>query len=134
MFSGVIPSATMRFFTATVLGLLAPSLAIASNLTTPSRVALSADFKPPQVFKNTNLVRNTNLEKAYVRETVNVVVENIDKQPQSEYYIPFPSEVFDHVGGFEVRDKKAPDNGRFKVDATEAVSSRYVSIGDANGS
>ena len=134
MFSGVIPSATMRFFTATVLGLLAPSLAIASNLTTPSRVALSADFKPPQVFKNTNLVRNTNLEKAYVRETVNVVVENIDKQPQSEYYIPFPLEVFDHVGGFEVRDKKATDNGRFKVDATEAVSSRYVSIEDANGS
>lgn len=134
MFSGVIPSATMRFFTATVLGLLAPSLAIASNLTTPSRVALPADFKPPQVFKNTNLVRNTNLEKAYVREAVNVVVENIDKQPQSEYYIPFPSEVFDHVGGFEVRDKKAPDNGRFKVDATEPVSSRYVPIGDANGS
>ncbi|KAJ5179919.1 hypothetical protein N7492_003129 [Penicillium capsulatum] len=113
----------MRFFTATVLGLLAPSLAIATNLTTPSRLALPSDFKPPQVFKNTNLVRNTNLEKGYVRETVNVVVENIDKQPQSDYYIPFPSEVFDRVGGFEVRDKKAPESGRFLVDATQAVSS-----------
>ncbi|KAJ5896070.1 Ribophorin I [Penicillium subrubescens] len=112
----------MRFFTATVLGLLAPSLAAATNLTTPSRLALPSDFKPAQVFKNTNLVRNTNLEKGYVRETVNVVVENVDKQPQSDYYIPFPSDVFERVGGFEVRDKKATGKGRFDVDVTEAVS------------
>lgn len=124
MSSGVIPSITMRFFTATVLGLLAPSLAAATNLTTPSRLALPSDFKPAQVFKNTNLVRNTNLEKGYVRETVNVVVENVDKQPQSDYYIPFPSDVFERVGGFEVRDKKATGKGRFEVDVTEAVSSR----------
>lgn len=124
MCSGVIPSAAMRFFTATVLGLLVPSLAAASNLTTPTQLALPSDFKPPQVFKNVNLVRNTNLEKGYVRETVNVIVENIDKQPQSDYYVPFPSEVFERVGGFEVRDKKATGQGRFNVDATEAVSSR----------
>ncbi|CAI7586595.1 unnamed protein product [Penicillium pancosmium] len=112
----------MRFFTATVLGLLTSSLAAATNLTSPSRLALPADFKPQQVFKNTNLVRNTNLEKGYVRETINVVVENIDKQAQSDYYIPFPSDVFERVGGFEVRDKKATDKGRFVVDATEVVS------------
>ncbi|KAJ5102798.1 hypothetical protein N7532_003327 [Penicillium argentinense] len=112
----------MRFITATVLGLVTSSLAAATNLTTPSRLALPADFKPPQVFKNTNLVRNTNLEKGYVRETINVVVENVDKQPQSDYYIPFPDEVFERVGGFEVRDKKAADKGRFVVDTTEAVS------------
>lgn len=123
----------MRFFTATVLGLLAPSLAVASNITTPSRLALPSDFKPPQAFKNTNLVRNTNLEKAYVRETVNVVVENVDKQPQSDYYIPFSSDVFDRVGGFEVRDKKTPEKGRFQVDATQVVSSRYDSSREANG-
>jgi len=115
----------MRFFTATVLGLLTSSLATATNLTTPSRLALPADFKPPQVFKNTNLVRNTNLEKGYVRETVNVVVENVDKQPQTDYYIPFPTDVFERVGGFEVRDKKATEKGRFVVDATEVVPSRY---------
>lgn len=109
----------MRFFTATVLGLLGSSLAAASDLTTPTQIALPADFKPPQVFKNTNLVRNTNLEKSYVRETINVVVENVDKQPQSEYYIPFPSEAFDRVGGFEVRDKKATEKGRFEVEVTE---------------
>lgn len=114
----------MRFFTATVLGLLTSSLAVASDLASPSRLALPTDFKPPQVFKNTNLVRNTNLEKGYVRETVNVVVENVDKQPQSDYYIPFPTDVFERVGGFEVRDKKANDKGRFVVDATEAVSAR----------
>ncbi|OQD73286.1 hypothetical protein PENDEC_c016G02309 [Penicillium decumbens] len=113
----------MRFFTASILGLLVPSLAAASNISTPTKLALPSDFKPPQVFKNTNLVRSTNLEKSYVRETINVVVENVDKQPQSDYYIPFPSEVFDRVGGFEVRDKKATDKGRFEVDATEAVSS-----------
>ncbi|KAJ6141649.1 hypothetical protein N7470_010039 [Penicillium chermesinum] len=112
----------MRFFTATVLGLLVPSLATASNLTTPYQIAVPADFKPPQVFRNTNLVRNTNLEKGYVRETINVVVENIDKQPQSQYYIPFSSEVFDRVGGFEVRDKKAPEKGRFQVEVTEPSS------------
>jgi oligosaccharyltransferase complex subunit alpha (ribophorin I) len=115
----------MRFFTATVLGLLAPSLCAASDVTTtPSRLDLPSDFKPPQVFKNINLVRNTNLEKGFVRETINVVVENVDKQPQTDYYVPFPSEVFDHVGAFEVRDKKVPDHGRFQVDTTEAVSSR----------
>lgn len=119
MFSGVISSGNMRFFTASVFGLLVPSLAAASNITTPTRLAVPADFKPPQVFKNTNLVRNTNLEKSYVRETINVVVENVDKQPQSEYYVPFPVDVFDHVGGFEVRDKKATEKGRFEVDITE---------------
>lgn len=113
----------MRFFTATVLGLLAPSLCAATNLTTPSRLDLPSGFKPPQVFKNTNLVRNTNLEKSYVRETVNVVVENVDKKPQNDYYIPFSAEVFDRIGGFEVRDKKTPEEGRFNVDYTEAVSS-----------
>lgn len=110
----------MRLYTA-LLGLLAPSLCIAAN---PSLVKLPADFKVPQVFKNTNLVRNTNLEKAYVRETVNVVVENVDKQSQSDYYIPFPSKIFGRVGGFEVRDKKAPEKGRFEVDATEVDPSR----------
>ncbi|KAJ5533264.1 hypothetical protein N7494_009816 [Penicillium frequentans] len=113
----------MRFFTATVLGLLAPSLAAASSFTAPTQLAVPADFKPPQVFKNVNLVRNTNLEKGYVRETINVVVENVDKQPQSDYYIPFPSDVFGRVGGFEVRDKKATENGRFEVEVTEPVVS-----------
>lgn len=78
----------------------------------------------PQVFKNVNLVRNTNLEKGYVRETVNVVVENVDKQPQSQYYIPFSTDLVDKIGGLEVRDKKAPEKGRFAVEAVEPSSSK----------
>ncbi|KAJ9223098.1 hypothetical protein DTO169C6_4572 [Paecilomyces variotii] len=83
-----------------------------------ARLVLPKDFTPPQVFKNTNLLRNINLEKGYLRETVNVVVENVDKKPQSDYYIPFSADIIDKVGGLEVRDKKAPEKGRFDIDVT----------------
>ena len=88
-----------------------------SNLTTPqsSQQILHGDFKPPQVWENTNLVRTTNLEKGYVRETINVVVTNKDSKPQSEYYFPFDYDTISKVGGFEVRDKKDADNGKFEV-------------------
>jgi oligosaccharyltransferase complex subunit alpha (ribophorin I) len=88
-----------------------------SNFTTArsSQQILQEDFKAPQVFQNVNLVRNTNLDKGYVRETVDVVVENIDKEPQSEYYLPFEYDVIAKVGGMEVRDKKNPEKGKFDV-------------------
>lgn len=95
-----------------------------SSNTTSSRLVLPKDFKPPQVFKNVNLVRNTNLDKGYVRETINVVVENTDKQPQSDYYLPFSTSVFDRIGGLEVRDKKSPEKGRLTVVATELEGQR----------
>lgn len=106
------------------LFLSSTSLANAESTAPSSRVALPRDFKPPQVFKNVNLVRNTNLEKGYLRETVNVVVENVDKQPQSDYYLSFPSDLYDKVGALEVRDKSAPEQGRFDVEATEFDSNR----------
>ncbi|RLL99247.1 hypothetical protein CFD26_103536 [Aspergillus turcosus] len=114
----------MRPFTAVaaLCGLLFSSNLVCAGSSTSSRVALPADFKPQQVFKNVNMIRNTNLEKGYVRETVNVVVENVDNQPQSDYYIPFPSDVFGKVGGLEVRDKKASEKGRFAVEALEVES------------
>jgi oligosaccharyltransferase complex subunit alpha (ribophorin I) len=89
-----------------------------SNLTksASSQQILQGDFRPPQVFQNVNLVRNTNLDKGYVRETINVVVENVDKQPQSDYYLPFEYEVMSKVGGIEVRDKKNPEQGKFQVE------------------
>ena len=99
--------------------LLTPSLcAPDSNLTTPqtSQQILQGDFQPPQVFKNVNLLRNTNLEKSYVRETINVVIENVDKQPQTDYYIPLPYETMGKIGGLEVRDKKAPEKGKFEIE------------------
>ncbi|EMD66270.1 hypothetical protein COCSADRAFT_188658 [Bipolaris sorokiniana ND90Pr] len=81
-----------------------------------SKQVLPSTFAPPQVFKNANLVRTTNLDKAYPRETINVIIQNIDSKAQSEYYLPFDSTLLSKVGGLEVRDKKATEKGIFKVD------------------
>ena len=115
------PPVTMRLFTAVTAfcGLVLPSSLVCADEKTTSRVAATSEFNPPQVFMNTHLVRNTNLEKGYVREVVNVVVENVDKQPQSTYYLPFPADVFDKVGSLEVRDKKAHEKGRMEVETVE---------------
>ncbi|KAL8626957.1 hypothetical protein Q9189_007345 [Teloschistes chrysophthalmus] len=96
----ILLSACAAFFSATSLA--------DSNLSEPlsSQQILPDGFKPPQVFQNVNLLRSTNLEKAYIRETVNVVIENIDSKVQDQYYIPFSADVIDKVGGLEVRDKK----------------------------
>jgi oligosaccharyltransferase complex subunit alpha (ribophorin I) len=91
------------------------------NLSQPlvSRQLLPISFKPPQVFKNVNLVRTTNLDKQYVRETINVIVENVDSKPQSEYYLPFEYGTIGRIGGFEVKDKKVPEKGAFKTEISE---------------
>lgn len=92
-----------------------------SNFTSPqsSRQILPSTFKPPQVFKNVNLLRNINLEKGYVRESINLVIENIDSKPQDEYYLPFEESIISKVGGLEVGDKKNPEKGRFPVEVVE---------------
>ena len=91
------------------------------NLSTSlsSHQILADNFKPPQIFKNANLLRNINLEKGYVRETVNVVIENIDSKEQDTYYIPFKAEAIGNVGGLEVRDKKDPDKPPFRSEVVE---------------
>ncbi|KAL9636680.1 MAG: hypothetical protein Q9164_002665 [Protoblastenia rupestris] len=92
-----------------------------SNLTTPlsSHQILPINFKPPLVFKNVNLMRNTNLEKGYVRETVSVVIENIDSKPQDEYFIPFKAEAIGKVGGLQVRDKRDAEKSAFRAEVVE---------------
>lgn len=110
---------------AAICGLLANTAAVAASNATSYQI-LPSNFKPPQVFKNNNLVRHTNLEKGYVRETVNAVVENIAATPQSQYYVPFDSSSFGNVGGFEVRDKKAAEKGKFNVEATVSDGPRSV--------
>lgn len=67
---------------------------------------LPSTFKPPQVFRNNNLVRAVNLEKSYPRVTINVVIENISPEPQDEYYIPFTRQEAESIGTLEVKDKK----------------------------
>jgi oligosaccharyltransferase complex subunit alpha (ribophorin I) len=87
---------------------------------------LPSSFTPPQVFENSNLVRNVNLEKHYPRETVNVVIKNVGKEPQSEYYYLFPSAQVGYVGGLEVRDKKDAAAGAFKVDLAQYEEPKYA--------
>lgn len=91
------------------------------NLTKPltSRQILPSTFKPAQTFKNVNLVHIISLEKNYPKESINVVIENVDKTAQSQYYIPFTSRQMETIGGLEVRDRKDPDGGLFKVEAVE---------------
>ena len=93
----------------------------AGNLTKPltSRIILPTNFKPPQTFKNINLVHTINLEKSYPKESINVVIENIATTAQDEYYIPFTSQQMETIGGLEVRDKKDLDSGLFEVKAVE---------------
>jgi oligosaccharyltransferase complex subunit alpha (ribophorin I) len=92
-----------------------------TNITKPltSRQILPSTFTPPQVFENVNLVRNIDLQKGYPRETVNVVVKNVEKVAQSEYYLPFEAEWIKRIGGLEVRDKKDANKPPFKVEVTE---------------
>lgn len=96
------------------------------NITNPltSRI-LAAEFEPPAVFENVNLVRNVNLEKGYPRETINVVVKNVDKQPQSEYYVPFESDLIHRIGGLEARDRKDASKPLFRVEVTGYDDERY---------
>ncbi|KIW15660.1 hypothetical protein PV08_05709 [Exophiala spinifera] len=109
----------MRFSSvvSTVVGLCTAYTYAVSNSTVSqsTQKLLKEDFKPSQVFENTNLVRTINLEKGYVRETTNVLITNTDKKPQSEYYIPFDYDVIGRIGGFDVRDKKNAEKGTLEV-------------------
>lgn len=118
------PAGKMRLIHAAVAGLFALATA-KSNLTQGSKNVLPSTFQPPQHFRNTNLVRNINLEKNYPRETINIVVENIDKQPQSEYYLPFEQHVIGRIGGLEAKDKKDATKAPFNVEIVALDEGRY---------
>ncbi|QPH00773.1 hypothetical protein C2857_004738 [Epichloe festucae Fl1] len=96
-------------------------LALASSVVAAatSKDSQSALFKPPQVFKNVNLVHIISLEKNYVKEQINVLVENISKEPQSHYYLPFTSNQIARVGGFEVKDRKDASVSNFISEPAE---------------
>jgi len=118
----------MRTFAiaASCVAALATVCAGDSNLTNPevSKQILPNTFIPPQVFQHVNLVRTINLEKSYARETVNVVVENTDKQPQSEYYIPFEQDLIARIGSLEVREK-SEEGETFPAEIVEIDKERY---------
>ncbi|KHE89974.1 Ribophorin I [Neurospora crassa] len=97
-----------------------------------SSASAPATFTPPQVFKNVNLVHIVSLEKNYVKESINVVIENIDTEAQSDYILPFANEQLSRLGGLEVRDRKNAESGPFVVEPVEFESfgpNQYVRIG-----
>ena len=100
------------------------------NLTKPlaSRLILPSTFKPPQNFKNVNLVHTINLEKSYPKESINVVIENIASSAQDEYFIPFTSQQMETIGGLEVKDRKDPESGLFEVEAVDFDTERYACV------
>jgi oligosaccharyltransferase complex subunit alpha (ribophorin I) len=116
----------MRLLQWALLGLTGATAAADSNLTYESRNILPATFAPPKHFRNVNLVRNINLEKSYPKETVNVVIENIDSKPQSEYYLPVEQGLLGRVGGMEVKDKKDAANTGFLVEVVGIDPARYA--------
>ncbi|KAJ6446040.1 oligosaccharyltransferase alpha subunit [Purpureocillium lavendulum] len=104
-------------FASALFGLLATATATVSAPS--SKVTLPAEFKPPQVFRNANLVHVVSLEKNYVKEQINVLIENVSKQPQDEYYLPFTADQMSRVGGFEVKDRKDTTAGPFVAEQVE---------------
>lgn len=102
----------------TLLGAVSGALAsVVSSAST--KAVLPADFKPPQVFTNANLVHIISLEKNYVKDQINVLIQNTAKEPQDEYYVPFTADQFGRVGGFEAKDRKDAEAGPFTVEAVE---------------
>ncbi|KAG8406849.1 dolichyl-diphosphooligosaccharide--protein glycosyltransferase subunit 1 [Metarhizium acridum] len=95
------------------------SSALAATAASSSKDSQPAQFKPPQVFRNANLVHIISLEKNYAKEQINVLIENVSNEPQSEYYIPFTEEQIARVGGFEVKDRKNANAGPFVSEAVE---------------
>ncbi|KAK2879380.1 hypothetical protein FQN49_000948 [Arthroderma sp. PD_2] len=106
-----------------VSSLLQSATALNTTSTEPTVQLLPKNFKPPQVFQNNNLVRIINLEKSYARESINVVIQNVDKKPQSEYYVSFPTDTISKVGGLEGWQKDSADKKKFKVTSTQTIPS-----------
>jgi len=88
---------------------LTPCLAEINKTQDISQQILPDSFVPPQVFQHANLVRTISLAKSYAKETVNVVVENISKDSQSSYYVPFDASIISRIGSFEVREKNVAE-------------------------
>ncbi|KAI0125670.1 Ribophorin I [Xylariales sp. AK1849] len=107
-------------FATVFLSFLSPIVAD-TNVAGPavSKVTLPSTFKPPQDFQNANLVHVISLEKNFAKESINVLIENVSKEPQNEYFLPFTGEQMARVGGIEVKDRKDATVTGFAVEAVE---------------
>ncbi len=116
------PSAVLYSALLSLLSAAGPRCAAASAV---KSTKLPASFQPPAVFKNANLVHVISVEKNYVKESVNVVIENIAKEPQDEYFLRFTADEMSRVGGLEVKDRKDGNVGPFDVERVEFDPKRY---------
>ena len=87
---------------------------------------VSQTYPPPQVWKNANLVHIISAEKNYVKENINVLIENIAKQPQDEYFLPFTTDQLARLGGVEVKDRKDAKAGPFVAEIVDVDPKRFV--------
>lgn len=108
---------------ATLLGLLS-----AGPCSAFSTVSLPAEFKPPPVFKNNNLVHVVAPERSYAKEQINVLIENVSDEPQDEYFLPFTADQIARLGSLEARDRKDDKIGPFGVDLVEYDPLRYAAF------
>ncbi|KAH8552962.1 Ribophorin I [Umbelopsis sp. PMI_123] len=61
----------------------------------------------PVNFKNVKTIRTVDLRSTVVREDIGIRAENIDNQPQNEYYVPLPEEYDNKVAHFTAALKTA---------------------------
>jgi hypothetical protein len=66
------------------------------------------------------------VEKNYVKESINVDIENIDKAAQDEYYLPFTADQVSRLGAVEVKNRKDTSAGPLDVKVTEFDPKRFV--------
>jgi hypothetical protein len=109
-----------------LLSVLSLASAASSDTKSSTSSTLPATFKPPQVFRNANLVHVVSVEKNYVKENINVLIENIDKAAQHEYFVPFTADQMSRLGGVEVKDRKDTSAGPFVAEAAEFDQERLV--------
>jgi len=93
--------------------------AASSSSESSSSTILPSTFKPAPVFKNTNLVHIISVEKNFVKENINAVIENVAKTPQNAYYLPFTSDQISRLGGVEVKDRKDSSAPPFVAEVVE---------------
>jgi oligosaccharyltransferase complex subunit alpha (ribophorin I) len=110
---------TSAVFSAFLSLLSLASAASSDRKSSSTSTTLPATFKPPQVFKNANLVHVISVEKNYIKENINVLVENIDKAAQDEYFVPFTADQMSRLGGVEVKDRKDSSAGPFVAETVE---------------
>ncbi|KAL2167519.1 hypothetical protein VTG60DRAFT_1142 [Thermothelomyces hinnuleus] len=110
---------TSAVFSAFLSLLSLASAASSDGKSSSTSTTLPATFKPPQVFKNANLVHIISVEKNYVKENINVLIQNIDKEAQDEYFVPFTADQMSRLGGVEVKDRKDSSAGLFVAEAVE---------------